>query len=313
VTANLYAVAEPQAAERQQAEGFLRAWLDRPVQPAYMQLHRRGYRAFRARWLNELGVALFRPGLDRGDATLWPIGARIADRTARLFTSMACRLSPPFERAPWGEPHVLYALHAQPENTIDVYGSLNSNQMAVIELLSRMLPATHKLWVKEHKGGLTDRTLSWYRRIKALPNVRVIDPYEDIYRMIREADLVVTVAGTSAYEAALMGVPAVALSEVFFGPLLAYRPGPRSHPLEWNLKELLSRPKRLATAQSPDPRTVEFLAHLYANSYAGNPIMLEMPEAVRAAPEYLAVEARGFSSFVASRRAREGRRQRPSP
>lgn len=310
VTANLHAVAEATAADHAQADAFLRAWLGRPVQPGYMQLHRRGYRAFRARWLNELRVALLRPGLDRGDATLWPIGVRIADRTARLFTSIACRLSAPFERAPWGERYVLYALHAQPENSIDVYGSLNSNQMAVIESLSRILPATHRLWVKEHKGGLTDRSLAWYRKVKALPNVRVIDPYEDIYRMIREADLVVTVAGTSAYEAALMGVPALALSEVFFGPLLAREPASRSHPLEWDVRELVSRPKRLETAQSPDPRKVAFLAYLHANSYAGNPIMLEMPEAIRAAPDYLAMEARGFSTFIAGLRAAGGRSRR---
>lgn len=94
------------------------------------------------------------------------------------------------------------------------------------------------------------------------------------------------------------------------GPLLAHEPASRSHPLEWNLRELVSRPKRLETPQSPDPRKIEFLAYLHANSYAGNPIMLEMSDAVRAAPDYLAAEAHGFSTFVAGLRAAGGRSRR---
>ena len=71
------------------------------------------------------------------------------------------------------------------------------------------MPATHKLWIKEHRGGISDRSLAWFRRIKRLPNVRVIDPFANIYSLIRNADLLVTISGTAGFEAALMGVPSL--------------------------------------------------------------------------------------------------------
>lgn len=303
VTAEMVPVAEATEDDRRWATEFLRGWLDRPEQPVYMRAHRHGYKAFRARWLNELGIGLFLPHLDRGDATLWPLGARIADRTERLVNALGVALLPPFEKAPTGERYVLYPLHHQPETSIDVYASLNSNQMALIETVSRLLPATHRLWVKEHKGAVSDRSLAWYRRVRALPNVRLIDPFEDIFRLIKGADLVVTISGTAAYEAALMGVPSVGLSQVFFAPLLLNRPGARSHPLEWRLRELLGAP-RAAPSPQPRPEHVDFLARLHANSFVGNPAELEVPAERRSAPDYAEIEAAAFSAFVAGLRRR---------
>lgn len=307
VTTQVVAVAPPTAADRAWAAEFLRSWLSRPAQPGYMQAHGGGYKAFRARWINELMIGLLRPELDRGDATLWRLRARIADRTRRLVNAKASELLSPFTRAPSNERYILYPLHHQPEASIDVYGSLNNNQLALIETLSRMLPATHKLWVKEHKGAIGDRSRGWYQRVLSLPNVRLIDPFEDIFGLIRGADIVVTITGTAAYEAALLGVTSLGLAPVFFGPLLTNAPGPRNHPLEWRLRELLAAPRTRNDANALDPKAVDFLAQMYANSYVGNPAELEVPEARRALPDYAANEARAFSDFVA--RLRRMRRQ----
>jgi hypothetical protein len=303
VTTEALAVARPTEVDRQWAADFLRSWRNRPVQPPYMKAHRGGYKAFRARWLNELLIALLHPQLDRGDATLWPLKARIADRTKRLVNATACNLMPPFERGLPNERYVLYPLHHQPETSIDVFGSLNSNQTALIETVSRLLPATHKLWVKEHRGAISDRSIGWYRHIRSLPNVRLIDPFEDIFGLIHRADLVVTICGTAGYEAALLGVPSLGLAPVFFAPLLTNRPGARSHPLEWRLRELLSSPRLPGQAAEVSPAAVEFLANLYANSYVGNPGELEVPMERRSRPDYLEREAQAFSSFMSGLRS----------
>lgn len=278
------------------AENFLTAWRDRPIQPDYMLAHAQGYKPLRLRWLKELATALFRPSLDRDDGTLWPLQARIVDRIIRIVNSKSFWLQP-FERELKEERYVLYTLHHQPEAAVDVFGSLNSNQEAVIESLSRLLPSTHKLWVKEHKGAIGDRSIAWYRRIRRLPNVRLIDPFRGIYPLIRNADLVVTVSGTAGYEAALMGVPTVGLAPVFFASLMGNRPTARSHPLEWRMNELLASKQQLQSAEGTR-RSIEFLAHLYANSFAGNPCDLEAPEARRQAAGYLADESDGFLAFV---------------
>jgi hypothetical protein len=304
VSSDFLSVNEVTENDRVWAEQFLAEWLDRPVQPGYMVPHAQGYKSFRARWLNELAIGLFRPHLNRHDATLWPLGSRIADRVTRLVNALTFRYLPPHRPAPVGERYVLYPLHHQPEASIDVFGSLNSNQVALIETLSRLLPTTHKLWIKEHKGGISDRSFTWFDRISRLPNVRFIDPWQDIYRLIRGADLVVTISGTAGYEAALMGVPTVGLSKVFFAPLLSNRPGHRSHPLEWSMTEILSEEKTPKQGGATRRRSAEFLAHLYANSFPGNPIDLEAPASRRAQPDYLRLESEGFSSFIRGLRVR---------
>lgn len=302
LTTQLLAVTQATQEDRVWATDFLRAWRSRPVEPAYMRAHRGGYKAFRARWIRELMIGLFRPELDRGDATLWPLRARITDRMKRLVNAKSSELLSPFMSAPPNERYVLFPLHHQPEASIDVYGSLNSNQLALIETLSRLLPASHKLWVKEHKGAIGDRSLGWYRQVRSLPNVRLIDPFEDIFGMMRSADIVVTITGTAGYEAALLGVPSLGLAPMFFAPLLTNTPGARSHPLEWRLRELLAAPRARSDASDLDPRAVDFLAQLYANSYVGNPGELDVPEARRSLPDHLADEARAFSDFVAGLR-----------
>jgi hypothetical protein len=306
VTAALFEVALPGEKDREWARAFLHEWLNRPIQPPYMQAFKRGYTAFRKRWLNELFIGLLQRHLDRGDATLWPLSERIADRTTRFINATMAKYFSPFETPPPGERYVLYPLHHQPECSVDVYGSLNSNQMALIETVSRLLPTTHRLWVKEHRGAIGDRSLAWLRRAKALPNVRVIDPFTDIFELLRGADLVMTVTGTVAYEAALLGIPSLGLAPVFFSSLLTNKPQARSHPLEWQMRELLAAPRGNVDGE-PRPAAVEFLAHLHANSYFGNPFELEVPKARRAEPEYLAREAKAFSDFIAGLRARRDR------
>lgn len=304
VMTTVFEVAQTEDVDREWARAFLHDWLNRPVQPPYMQAFKGGYKAFRLRWFNELFIGLMWRHLDRGDATLWPLSARIADRIARFVNATTARYFSPFEKPRANERYVLYPLHHQPEASVDVYGSLNSNQMALIETVSRLLPATHRLWVKEHKGAIGDRSVAWLRRVKALPNVRLIDPFEDIFPLVQRADLVMTVSGTVAYEAALLGVPSFGLSPIFFSELLDNKPHSRSHPLEWRLHELLAVPRSAIDVSCPRSTAVEFLARLHANSYFGNPFEVEVSRARRAEPDYLAREARAFSDFIAGMRAR---------
>jgi hypothetical protein len=300
LTAGLHAFAMASEDDRNWAEQFRDDWVSRPRAPGYMQSHALGYRPFHLRWLRELAIGLFRPNLDREDATLWPLHQRIADRMTRLFNALGVRYFSPFENGSAGERYILYPLHHQPEASVDVYGSLNSDQVALITTLSRILPATHKLWIKEHKGGLGDRSLRWYRHVLALPNVRLIDPFQDIYGLIRGADAVVTIAGTASYEAALMGVPALGLAPVFFGPLLRNRPIARSHPLEWRLKALFEEAAAPGSAAGLRARAIDFLANLRANSFVGNPARLAVPAAERAKPDYLQPESEAFAALIAA-------------
>jgi hypothetical protein len=301
VSSDLIPFREVSDADCEWAEHFLTSWLNRPV--SYM-VSQQGYQSLQMRWVKEFAIAAFRPDLNRDDATLWPLWTRIWDRLRRIVNAKLLALFSPFERTLPKERYALYPLHHQPEASIDVFGSLNNNQVALIESLSRQLPATHKLWIKEHRGGISDRSILWFRRIKQLPNVRLIDPFANIFPLMRNADLLVTVSGTAGYEAALMGVPTLGLSPVFFASLMINRPTARSHPLEWRLRELLSRPPTEADRKENRRRSIEFLAYLHANSALGNPgdNMGDRPSR----PDYMLSEADGIIAFVESLR-RKGR------
>jgi hypothetical protein len=307
VSCTMLPFAETTEDDRAWAREFLDAWLHRPRQPQYMKVYGLGYKAFRRQWLKELAIGLFRPELDRDDATLLPLPSRFADRVTRWLNALACHHLPLFDKPAPGERYVLYPLHHQPEASVDVSGSLNSNQTALIETLSRLLPVTHKLWIKEHRSGIGDRSLGWYRRISRLPNVRLLDPWQDIFSLIKGADLVVTITGTAGYEAALMGVPSVGLAEMFFSPLLDNRATSRSHALEWQMQELFAKGRTAPDSGEARARIVEFLAQLHANSYAAGVVNLLVPPKVfRCEPDYMKAEVAGFLRFVAGYRARCG-------
>jgi hypothetical protein len=82
------------------------------------------------------------------------------------------------------------------------------------------VPATHELWVKEHSNAIGDRSVSWYRTVKSIPGVRLIDPYADTSSLISRADLVISASGTVCFEAGILGIPAATFATMFFSPLL---------------------------------------------------------------------------------------------
>jgi hypothetical protein len=306
-TSGLFTFAEATADDYKWATEFLDGWLNRPAQPDYMRKQTGGYKIFHKKWLGELATGIFQPELDRHDATLWPLWRRIVDRCRRAANAITCKHLASYSGDIANERFVLFPLHHQPETSVDVYGALNSNQMALIETLSRLLPATHRLWVKEHRSAAGDRSLFWYRRLRRLPNVRLVDPHLDIFALMARTDLVVTISGTAAYEAALMGVPAVALSAIYFSDLLVNRPTARSHPLEWRVTELLAAGRKRDDPDASRRRAVKFLAELYANSFEGKPVDAALAD--RGSPGYQDSEFAAFVRLLSSLRSRVSQRE----
>jgi len=114
---------------------------------------------------------------------------------------------------------VLYALHKQPEASVDVGGRYNEDQLKCIENIWRQLPYGWFLYVKEHSNALGDRSMFFYKKIKKMPNVQLISEKMDSHMLIKHAQLVVTITGTIALEAALLNVPSVTLTKMYFNLL----------------------------------------------------------------------------------------------
>ncbi|MEC4747767.1 hypothetical protein [Methylomicrobium sp. Wu6] len=123
---------------------------------------------------------------------------------------------------------VFLGLHKQPEASIDVIGRYYENQFYNIVNIWRALPDGWLLLVKEHSNAVGDRSWGFYRKLRQLRNVVLVDEQADSHTIIRRSRAVVTVSGTMAYESALMGIPSLTFGDVFFNQL----PGCRKIGLE---------------------------------------------------------------------------------
>lgn len=120
---------------------------------------------------------------------------------------------------PPAAPYVFFGLHMQPESSIDVWAPFFSNQMWVIELLSRSIPPTHKLLVKIHKSDIANYSRAQLERMRAFPGVELVAPFANTRSFIEKADLLISIQGTIGLEAALLGKPVIMLGD---SPIAAF-------------------------------------------------------------------------------------------
>ncbi len=123
-----------------------------------------------------------------------------------------------FEDPVEGESYVYMPLHLIPESSVFVKASYYVDEANLIEQVSKSLPIGWKLYVKEHQAMLGERALSFYEKVAQLHNVRVVQVnyYKDPKPWILNAKGIVTITGTAAYEAALLGKRSIVFGEVPF-------------------------------------------------------------------------------------------------
>lgn len=123
-----------------------------------------------------------------------------------------------FEDPVPGEDYVYMPLHLIPESTVFVKASFYIDELNLIEQVSKSLPVGWKLYVKEHQAMLGERGLEFYKKAAEIHNVRVVqlNYYKDPKPWIANAKGVVTIVGTTSYEAALLGKRSIVFGEVPF-------------------------------------------------------------------------------------------------
>ncbi len=123
-----------------------------------------------------------------------------------------------FEDPVEGEDYVYMPLHLIPESSVFVKASYYVDELNLIEQVSKALPIGWKLYVKEHQAMLGERGFEFYRKVKEIHNVRLvqINYYKDPKPWIVNSKGVVTITGTAAYEAALLGKRSIIFGNVPF-------------------------------------------------------------------------------------------------
>jgi hypothetical protein len=162
-------------------------------------------------------------------------------------------------------PFGLYALHTQPESSIDVAGSYFSNQIELITFIARSLPVTHELYVKIHPTDVDGKTLLFYKRISKIPSVRLINYDIDSKDLVQRAAIIFTLTGTIGYEAALLGKWVITFSNNYYNkmPTVNYCESPIKLPTLINLL-LKKNPNK-----DIEENILIFLTNLKAKSFHG--------------------------------------------
>lgn len=109
---------------------------------------------------------------------------------------------------------VFYAMHFQPEQSTLAQGIYYSNQIALIENISKALPLGYTLVVKEHPVGRGRRPVWQYKHIAGLPNVELCDALGK--EIIRRSSAVMTITGTVAIEGLALGKPVIVFGKSFY-------------------------------------------------------------------------------------------------
>lgn len=112
--------------------------------------------------------------------------------------------------------YIYYPLHLEPESATLMQSEHFTNQLAFIEQISKNMPAGYKLLVKEHIPAMGVRPIGFYDRIRSLPDVHLLTPFDDSFELIKHAQLVCVLAGTVGWEAMMLGIPLLVIGTAQF-------------------------------------------------------------------------------------------------
>lgn len=114
------------------------------------------------------------------------------------------------------QPYIYVALSFQPERTTSPMGSIYVDQYLMVDLLSKSVPESWHIYVKDHPFQFTPskfhraqsgRSRAFYDDIAALPNVSLVPMNIDSFQLIDNAQAVAAVTGTVGWETVHRGKP----------------------------------------------------------------------------------------------------------
>mgnify|MGYP001318539846 CR=1 FL=1 len=86
----------------------------------------------------------------------------------------------------------------------------------LIEKIALCLPIGNKLYVKEHPSLFPHKSINFYKRIKSIPNVKLVGPFENNFKLIKKSRGVLTMGATTGWEAFIIGKPVLIFCNVWY-------------------------------------------------------------------------------------------------
>ena len=118
-------------------------------------------------------------------------------------------------------PFVYFAMGVDLERNILLDAPFFTNQIEVIRHVAKSLPVEYKLYVKETSGQSSRdwRSILEYNQLLKIPNVCLIHPEYSSKNLLEHSSIVVTIAGSSGFEAAFYEKPSIVFSNTLYTKL----------------------------------------------------------------------------------------------
>lgn len=146
---------------------------------------------------------------------------------------------------------IYFPLHVEIEQYTLVLAPFYTNQLELIHNIARSLPIDYQLIVKEHPNQYTRgwRSISEYKEMMDIPNVKLLHPDTPSEEIYKKCSLVISIAGTSSFEAAFYGKSSIIFTDLMYDSL----------PSVFRIKSIEELPKiiRKALENPPNSSDVE--------------------------------------------------------
>ncbi len=109
-------------------------------------------------------------------------------------------------------PNLFMGFHLNQESTMVLRSQPFTNQIALVEMISRVLPYNYVLYVREHPHWPNRFPASYIKQVKKLTNVRLISPKISIHDILKGTSGVLTYNATTGIEALIYGKPVLSFA-----------------------------------------------------------------------------------------------------
>lgn len=165
---------------------------------------------------------------------------------------------------------IFFPLHQEPEATLLYFAPKYSNQVNVIQEISKILPEDYVLVIKEHPWQPKYLKRLEYQQLRERnSNIIYLAGSVDSHSIVKNSEAVITITGSVGWEALVNNIPVFLLGSVFYDK----HPDVMKIGNYDDIKKILLEKKLI---RPNDNHTLIYLAKLLSYSYQGFPTMIHL-------------------------------------
>jgi len=166
------------------------------------------------------------------------------------------------KKADLKKPFIYFPMATDLERHLLIDSPFYTNQIEVIRNIAKSIPIGYTIYAKENPSNITRnwRSISQYHEIMEIPNVNLLHPEFSNKELLKKSDLVISIAGSSSFEATFYEKPSIVFGDVLYKILPSVTKVKEIEKLPQLIKESLKR--------KVDPEDLEkFLTMLKENTF----------------------------------------------